>query len=76
MMELYSYTKVHRSKPIDEDSALHHLAIRGSTAICGIDKRHPDVYDFGFAPVENIEHSKIYICKKCYAIWEKNFKDK
>ncbi len=76
IMEFYSYIKTHWSKPVNEDSVLNHLAMEDSTALCGIDKRHPDVYEYGFAPVQNIEHSRIYICKKCYAIWEKKFKDK
>jgi|CXWL01.1.fsa_nt_gi hypothetical protein len=73
-MEFYSYIKSNWSKPVDEDSVLHHLATEGSTALCGTDKRHPDLYNFGSAPIQNLENSEQYICKKCYAIWKKKYK--
>ncbi len=70
-VEYFAVWKQSRSKPIDEDDVIFHLANPGEQTLCKIENRHPGVYDFGFAPLIDIESQKIHICKNCFNNWLK-----
>lgn len=68
-MEVWARWKQSWSKPVNEDDVTIHLSTFEGDVFCGIHKRHIDIYHIGHAPVENIEQTKIYICKNCYKIY-------
>lgn len=72
-MDIFAFWKQNWSKPVDEDNVIFHIGTE--SPFCGIDKKG-GIYNQGFDQLENIENQKIHICKKCYHIWEKNYKDK
>lgn len=67
--EYYARVKQSWSKPVDEDSVLVHLSELGGDILCGIDKRHIDIYNYGIGPVQKIKESEIHICKLCFKIY-------
>ncbi len=66
-MKIFARDKQRWSRPVNEDETLAHLSFDGGDIFCGIDKRHPDIYNQGFAPLINIKESKDYICKLCFS---------
>jgi hypothetical protein len=71
-MDVYAYQKQSWSKPIDEDNTLYHLGI-GGKILCGIDKRHFDIYNPGFdqLDISAIDSQEIHFCKLCFKIYKK-----
>lgn len=68
---IYARWKVHRSNLNSRSVILIHLSTLTDPILCGIDKRHPDVYEYGTDPIQNIERDRLSICKTCFKIYMK-----
>lgn len=70
--EIFARTKQRWSRPVDEDGVLVHLSYADGDTFCGIEKRHPDVYNMGFEPIRDLDKSAIHVCKLCFKIYKNN----
>lgn len=68
MSEYFAVWKSIRSKPIDEDQLIYHLAEEGGCTLCNSEKRSPGLYDFGNGPLIDVESNELFLCKTCYKI--------
>lgn len=68
--EYYARWKQSFSKPIHESSVKLHISEMDKPILCGIDKRHPDIYEYGFEPLETIHHG-FNVCRNCVNIYNK-----
>ena len=70
-IDFFARWKTHWSVPVDEDNVLMHLSNYGGPILCGIDKTHPDVYNQGAEPIQDIVRSRSMICKRCFKSYSK-----
>jgi len=70
-VRFFSFYKQGWSKLVNEDRVINHLTTGDGKSLCGIEKRHPDIYHTGFCPIEAIEKEEAYICRLCYRIYKK-----
>lgn len=68
--EYYARWKQSVSKPTLFCQATLHLSEMGKGILCGIDKRHPDIYPYGFDALTDI-HGGVNICKSCIKSYNK-----
>ena len=68
--EYFARWKLNRSTRIDEINVTLHVSEMGKPILCGIEKRYPDIYEYGFDPLQSI-HDGFNVCKNCVKCYNK-----